>query len=459
MRRSLAGIAIAVTSLVAVAFLVPLAIVVGQSARERALTDAFRNASAIGPVLALTTDRAEVEAVVASTPAGALGRMTVHLPEDGDGTDTATIGPALAGAAEIRRARREGRSFTTPVPGGVAVLQPIVLDNQRLAVVEVAVPQADLVRGVARSRAVLILVALALVLGSVLFADRLAARVVRAARDLSTASGRLGSGDLTVRIAPHGPAELRDAAVAFNTMADRVVGLLATEREMAADLSHRLRTPLAGLLLASRGLGDVPAAQQVRDAGSRLQEEVDRIIHDVRRTPQWRPAGCDAIEVLRRRLEFWGALAEDEGRTWGLHAPEGPVALPVAADDLGAAVDALLGNVFMHTPAGTPFAVTVVEATGTVNILITDEGPGLTDPESAVHRGASGAGSTGLGLDIARRLCESTGGRLRVGNTATGGAEIDLLVRVAPPLPAPFGRLRRGRARTGRRSRRTTAER
>jgi signal transduction histidine kinase len=92
-------------------------------------------------------------------------------------------------------------------------------------------------------------------------------------------------------------------------------------------------------------------------------------------------------------------------------------------------VDALLGNVFRHTAEGTAFSVTLHEGKDTVGILIADAGPGIADPEAALERGSSGAGSTGLGLDIARRLAESTGGTLRLDRSSLGGAQIQVWLR------------------------------
>ena len=85
----------------------------------------------------------------------------------------------------------------------------------------------------------------------------------------------LGEGKLGVRVPEEGPTELRSAAVAFNSMADQVVQLLANERELAADLSHRLRTPLTVLRLNTASLGDGDAAEQTRAAVAQLEREVD----------------------------------------------------------------------------------------------------------------------------------------------------------------------------------------
>jgi signal transduction histidine kinase len=252
-----------------------------------------------------------------------------------------------------------------------------------------------------------------------------------------------------------GPTELRLAAVAFNSMADQVVQLLANERELAADLSHRLRTPLTVLRLNAASLGEGPAADQTRAAVAQLEREVDTIIRTAREAkPQTTApgpgAGCDAAEVVRERMEFWSALAEDEGRKVRTAGIDRPVRIPVARADLAAALDALLGNVFRHTPEGTAFAVDVHHAEGAVIVLVSDAGPGIKDPGAAMARGrGSGSdGSTGLGLDIVRRLAESTGGDVRIGSSVLGGTEVRIWIQLDGRGIEPKGRRgHRGRVR------------
>lgn len=425
MRRVLALVSAAVTSMVALAFLIPLAVTVREIARDRALTGAERQASALGPALVITTDRAALERAMASTQAGTAGRMAVHLP-DGD-----TIGSGWASEGDLVNATDRGRAFDAPVKGGYVHLQPIALDGGT-AVIEVFLPGEDLSRGVWSAWAVMVTVAVALVAGSIFVADRLGSRVVGSARRLAAAATALGSGDLDVRIDPQGPQELVEAGRAFNAMADRVVQLLAAEREMAADLSHRLRTPLAALRLNAGALGDGPVADQTRQAVDQLEREVDRIIRTVRR-PQVR-GSCDAAEVLRERLGFWSALAEDQQRSWELIGADRPAQVPLPGPELAAAVDALLGNVFRYTEEGTAFAVTLYVGDGVTAILVADAGPGIADPKAALERGRSGEGSTGLGLDIARRAAESTGGNLRIHRSALGGAQVQLWLRTGERL-------------------------
>jgi hypothetical protein len=80
--------------------------------------------------------------------------------------------------------------------------------------------------------------------------------------------------------------------------------------------------------------------------------------------------------------------------------------------------------VFSHTPDGTAFSVRVSHrAGGGAWMVVSDGGPGFADPDVS-RRGRSGAGSTGLGLDIARRMAEASGGTLTVGRSASGGGAV-----------------------------------
>ncbi|WP_269859302.1 sensor histidine kinase [Streptomyces sp. RPT161] len=435
MRWALVKVVVAVTAMVVLAFAVPLGLVVREMARDRALTNAERQAAAIGPALAITTDRAQLDRAVASTQAGADGRIAVHVPAAGSGGDV-QIGRQRVTGADLDTASRLGRASTLRVPGGYALLQPTAVSSGSIAVVEVFVPEGDVTRGVTAAWAVLGLVGAGLVVGSVVVADRLGTRLVRPARRLAAAARDLGQGRLGVRVREDGPSELRAAAVAFNSMADKVAQLLANERELAADLSHRLRTPLTVLRLNAASLGDGPAAEQTREAVAQLEREVDQIIRTARGQAQHSASavGCDAAEVIRERMAFWSALAEDQGRRVRTAGVERPVRVPVARTELAAALDALLGNVFRHTPEGTAFAVDVHNSEDAVIVLVSDAGPGIKDPAAALRRGHGDGrpGSTGLGLDIVRRVAETTGGDVALGRSVLGGTEVRVWLALQP---------------------------
>ncbi|MDJ0461045.1 HAMP domain-containing sensor histidine kinase [Streptomyces sp. H27-C3] len=449
MRWALVRVSLAVTVMVVLAFAVPLGLVIKEMAKDRAFSNAERWAATIGPTLSIATDRASLEKAVMSTDVGSAGRMAVHIPaEDKAGKSDKTaeagkvagvpleIGQRRASQRDLETTRRLGRASISEVPGGSALLQPTALASGQIAVVEVFVPEEDVSNGVATAWLVLAGVGVALIVGSVAVADRLGVRMVQPARRLAGAAHDLGEGKLGARVPEEGPTELRSAAVAFNSMADQVVQLLANERELAADLSHRLRTPLTVLRLNAASLGEGPAAEQTRAAVQQLEREVDTIIRTARdqrpqtQGPLGAGTGCDASEVVRERMAFWSALAEDEGRKVRLAGVDRPVRIPVGRPELAAVLDALLGNVFRHTPEGTAFSVDVHNGDDAVIVLVSDAGPGITDPEAAMTRGNGGerAGSTGLGLDIVRRVAESTGGDVRIGHSVLGGTEVRIWI-------------------------------
>ncbi|MFE9605804.1 sensor histidine kinase [Streptomyces hokutonensis] len=455
MRWALVRVCLAIAAMVVVAFAVPLGLVIKEMARDRAFSNAEREAAAVAPALSITTDRDQLEKVVAS--AGADSGMAVHIPA-GEGKAALDIGRQRAAGKDIATVRKLGRASTTEVPGGSVLLQPVALSSGEISVVEVFVPESEVSNGVGAAWAVLAGVGIALIVGSVAVADRLGVRMVQPAQRLVEGAHELGEGKLGARVPEEGPTELRLAAVAFNSMADQVVQLLANERELAADLSHRLRTPLTVLRLNAASLGDGPAAEQTRTAVAQLEREVDTIIRTAREAkPQTVAAGpgagCDAAEVVRERMRFWSALAEDEGRKVRVAGVERPVRIPVARADLVAALDALLGNVFRHTPEGTAFAVDVHNSEDAVIMLVSDAGSGIRDPEAAMARGrGSGSdGSTGLGLDIVRRLAESTGGDVRIGSSMLGGTEVRIWIQLDGREPERKGH--RGAVRRRRRGR------
>ncbi|MBZ9596004.1 HAMP domain-containing histidine kinase [Streptomyces erythrochromogenes] len=466
MRWALVKVCLAVTAMVVVAFAVPLGLVVQEMASDRAFSNAERQAATIGPTLSITTDPGQLSKAVESTQMGAARRMAVHVPAV-DGGAPVSIGEGRAGERAVAETRRMGRATTASLTGGgSALLQPIALGSGDIAVVEIFVPESEVSNGVATAWLVLAGVGLALIVGSVAVADRLGARLVRPAERLADAAHQLGEGRLGARVPEAGPKELRSAAVAFNSMADQVVELLANERELAADLSHRLRTPLTVLRLNTASLGDGPAAEQTRAAVEQLEREVDTIIRTAR---EQRPAagmagagagaGCDASEVIRDRMDFWSALAEDEGREVRLAGVDRTVRIPVARPELAAALDAMLGNVFRHTPEGTPFAVDVHDAGDAVIVLVSDAGPGISDPDAALRRGNDGGrdGSTGLGLDIVRRVAESTGGDVRLGRSVLGGTEVRVWICLDGRSAGGPGAGRPGRGRRGNRRNRGRA--
>lgn len=435
MRRRFVWVSLAVTAMVILVFALPLALVVRSLASSRAIGEAELQAAAVASVLSATTDPDAVNKALKSTDMGRRRQVLVHMPDDSHlGT-----GAGWVDEARVTATRKRVRPVTVPVKGGVAHLRPAPLRDKGVAVIEVFVPEGALTRHVVTAWLVLAGLGIGMLVASALLADRLAAGAVRATERLAGAATRLGEGDLGVRVQPSGPPEIATVGKAFNNLADRFQVLLATERELVADLSHRLRTPLTALRLNAEALPAGDPRRRVLTAAANLEREVDAIIQQARRPlAARRPARCELVDVVRERIRTWSALADDQGRRWEFDAPNAPIWVPVSAPDVAAAVDALVGNVFRHTPEGTPYQVRIRLGRGFVMLSVDDGGPGIAEPAQALRRGASGGASTGLGTDIARRVAAEAGGGIDVGSSRLGGARVTLTLRVvSKDLPTP----------------------
>ncbi len=423
MRRRVLLLVAATVSLVLVAFLVPLAVLVRGVAADRAVQDATAQAQALSSLVA-TADPTGLALTVQQSVG-----VTVFLP---DGT---RLGVPVERSPLVELAAA-GSSASGEVSGGLEIVFAVGTSGGN-GVIRTFVPDAELTRGVARAWLLLAALGLGLLAVSLLVADRLARAVVRSTIELADVSHRLAGGDLGARAAPSAPGEIGTVARALNELGARIAELLREERETIADLSHRVRTPLTALRLEAEALPDPADAARIGEGVDAVQRAVSQAIAQARgRALDTGGAACDAVAVVGERVGFWSALAEDTDRPVHRVVASGPVPVAVGRHDLEACVDALLGNVFAHTPDGTAFEVRLVARPGGGAVLtVSDAGAGLVGPAGLAERGASGAGSSGLGLDIARRTAEQSGGSLRLGRAAAGGLEVVVELGRPPRTP------------------------
>ncbi len=213
-------------------------------------------------------------------------------------------------------------------------------------------------------------------------------------------------------------------------------------RDLIANVSHDLRTPLASMrghleLLASKGEA-LPREQRTQylDIALRQSERLAQLIDELFELARLDFKG---MQLQRERFAI-GELAADvvqkfrlvaEGRRVQLAAHAAP-RLPFVEADLGLVervLENLIGNALKHTPPGGRVEVLAEAAPGGVRVAVRDSGPGIA-PEDRPHifdrhyRGREGArgDGAGLGLAIARRIVELHGGELGVEGAPGEGA-------------------------------------
>jgi signal transduction histidine kinase len=408
-RRQIWLLVAATTSLVMLAFVVPLAVLVDRTADSAGVAAATRRSQSIVPFVAVADDQAALEAARAVSGRGYTA--SVRLPDGRTiGTSPAQWHGGVANA-DIRS------PVLRRLPDDSAVVDQPVFRADGTAVISVRADDSALDSGVARAWGVLVGLGAVLVALSLFVADRLARSMTRPVSNLAAAADRLGKGDLDTTVKPEGPLEIRDVGAAMNTMAERIRTLVASEREAVADLSHRLRTPVTALRLDVEAVSDPHERTRLTGDVEELVVQIDAIIEHARRPVREHaeaPQVTDLVAIVVDRMDFWQVLADEQSRQATTNLPSYPCLVSARKDDVAAALDALLDNVFAHTPEGTDFAVAVVpEEPGGATLTVRDEGPGFAGGQIP-ERGESRAGSSGLGLDIAVRLARDSGGSAEI---------------------------------------------
>jgi signal transduction histidine kinase len=431
MARRIAFLVAATTSAVVVAFIVPLCFLVANLAEDRATTRAKEQAQSVATFVATLGDRDTLSRTVADL--SARGPEVVVVEPDGSVLGGDSVGADKVAAVE--RARTEQAAFTVTEDHGLDAVVPVAT-ARGLEVVVATVPTSELRAGVTGAWVTIGILGAALVAASVAVAWRLGRRISVPVTDVANVAHRLREGDATARAVPGGPPETAELGRALNALADRNHELVAAEREHAADLGHRLRTPVTALRLDTDLVSDPEVSRRLRDHVDELQRSIDDVVRDARRTAREDLRGAtEVLPVVAERVTFWQPLAEEQGRLLELEQTggAGSDAVRLSAEDLAELVDTLLDNVFAHTPDDARARVLVDQRRDEVVLVVEDAGPGMRQPYRG--RGHSAAGSTGLGLAIVHRIAEGAGGSVALGTSALGG----LAVTVRLPMGEEAG--------------------
>ncbi len=429
MRRQISWLVVATSSTIVVCFVIPLCLLVRVLAVDRATAAADQEAREVAFLVGINPTDPDLAALVAKVDSRGDPQTSVLIS---DGTWLSGSGPDLDDkmTAELVRAQ-EGTGQTVLDERGLRVLLPIAVEGGQTVVVRSFIPPEDVQRGVAQAWASIIglgIVLLALALGLAVWLGR---RVSRPLMGVASVAHELSEGQLSARAKVTGTDETQELARALNGLAERTEELLAAERATMADLSHRLRTPVTALRLDAEAVEDAELSGRLQSHIAGLQRTIDAIVKEARRPVRTDlTAACDATAIVSGRVRFWGALAEDQGRQMRVQLPTGALNVPVAPGDLADVVDILIDNVFDHTPEGTTFEVRLGWAGDRVLLTVHDAGPGpktgLRPGETPGLQGPREQGSTGLGLDIARRTATGCGGTLITGPGPLGGTRVDV---------------------------------
>ena len=274
-------------------------------------------------------------------------------------------------------------------------------------------------------------------------------RVIQAARAIE-------SGKLDERLRPTKRDEIGELGIAFDTMLDRLAGMVASQRHFVADAAHELRTPLTALggmvemLQMGADRGDPSTVRRMLDTMSREIDRLSRLVTDLLTLSR-----LDAEQPLHPASVDLGALLRDVAAQTEVLATgqevlvqiEREVTLVADPDRLKQVLLNLTANAVRFTPAGGEIILRLRASGGRAIMQVADTGAGIapellpTVMDRFVRGDASRAratGGSGLGLAIARAIVEAHGGTIGVSSREGGGTtfRIELPTRVARPSAA-----------------------
>jgi signal transduction histidine kinase len=252
---------------------------------------------------------------------------------------------------------------------------------------------------------------------------------------LAAAAHRLGAGDLSARAgAVGGGREMAELAETFDGMAARLEASARQQREFAANASHQLRTPLAGMKLRlEAAAADAPEAARAHiEAAEREVNRLTGIVQQLLVSAREREdsaATVDVDEAVRRAIARWEAAASSRGSSLAVEGAAG-VARGEPAD-VDQMLDNMIDNALSYAPG--PVRIVAGAADGLVTLAVVDSGPGIAPEDlgrvtERFYRGRGVApGGSGLGLAIVRELAERWGGGVAV---ESGGGVTRVEVRL-----------------------------
>jgi two-component system sensor histidine kinase MprB len=357
----------------------------------------------------------------------------------------------------LQLANQQGQTFISDVWVGHNHLRmltmPVLVNDAVPAALELARPlnsSDNILRDLRLVLALLLAggVVLAGVLGRVA-----ASRVLAPLAEVADVAQEIGeTEDLTKRLRVHADDEVGQLATNFNAMLDRLEASrealddsMRAQRQLVADASHELRTPVTSLrtnievLLQEVELEPEDRRRLLADVVEQ-SEELTALVGDLIELARGDQPGHEMDDV---RLDGVAAesLARARRNAPGIHfdATVVPTLVDGAPERLARAVNNLLDNAARHSPPGATVEVQV----GPPGVEVRDHGTGV-DPEDLPYvfdrffrgRNSRGRQGSGLGLSIVRQVAEQHGGSASVTNAVDGGAIFTLHL---PGMPAEPG--------------------
>src|SRR4051812_42010152 len=279
-------------------------------------------------------------------------------------------------------------------------------------------------------------------------------------RQLSQAVQRIiRTGRTDARVPEEGTGDaIGELTSLFNTMLDKIEGLVTAMRGALDNVSHDLRTPLtrlrgtAEMALAAPSGDPTQTAERYREALADCVEESDRVLvmlntlMDISEAESGTmPLNREPVrlaDVASRAIDLYRDVADAKGVALSTRASDDVVVVgdrtrleQVAAN--------LIDNAVKYTPAGGQVEVTVARSPDAAILRVKDSGPGIPADElprifDRLFRGDTSRTERGLGLglSVVKAVVQAHGGSVEVVSEPDGGSLFTVQLPVGPAEPA-----------------------
>lgn len=249
---------------------------------------------------------------------------------------------------------------------------------------------------------------------------------IRPIRNLAYAAEQFGKGIDSPRFKPTGAREVRQAALSFLDMRDRIKRQITQRTEMLAGVSHDLRTPLTRLKLQLAMLPKNVDTDLMRDDINAMDKMINSYLDFAKSESLESAMQYDVVDLLQQSV----ADAQRHGQSIIVDLPDTSIILAVRPDALQRVFANLLDNARLYA---SKTWVTLNKLSRNVEIIFDDDGPGIpenlrNDVFKPFHRLDASRNQdiegTGLGLTIARDIVQSHGGTITLDTSPQGGLRV-----------------------------------
>ncbi|ANP35891.1 two-component hybrid sensor and regulator [Phaeobacter gallaeciensis] len=269
-----------------------------------------------------------------------------------------------------------------------------------------------------------------LVLSSALLAARLSLRPLDR---VMQQAGSIGPDAPDQRLSPEGlPSEIVPLVAAVNSAFARLEKGYRSQREFSSNVAHEVRTPLAVLHSSVDTIGDAEVRQRLKQDLKQLEQIFEQLI-DLARADALEPSTFQEIVLDDLAVQISCAQAPNAIRAGKSLAVTGAKGVRIRGNEglLAIALDNLVRNALIYSPAGTEVEICVMA--NPPGIAVLDRGPGVPETEREAlferfNRGSEpgrGKGS-GIGLAIVKAVAEAHGARVDIADRDGGGSRFSI---------------------------------